>query len=40
MVIGKHEWINIKDNAWACNSSSLISFGNGANNNFNEKVKI
>ena len=40
MGIRKHEWINIKDNALACNSSSLISFGNGANNNFNEKVKI
>ena len=37
MGIGKHEWINIKDNAWACNSSSLISFGNGANNNLMKK---
>jgi len=40
MGIDKYMGIHNKDNAWACNSGGLISFDNGANNNFNSKVKI
>ena len=40
MSIVKYVGIGNKDNAWACNFSGSVSFGNGANNIFNIKVKI
>jgi len=40
MGIDKYVGIGNKGNAWACNFSGLVSFVNGANNIFNQKVKI
>ena len=40
MGIVKYIGIFNKGNTWVCNFRGLVSFGNGANNNFKMKVKI